>query len=216
MMFYVDLHVHTRRYSPCAELLAPEVLGERMAAIGIHGLVLAEHNVLWPEEELAPLRRRLTPLKVFRGVEVSASAGHFVVIGLPAEAPIAAGMALADLAALARRHRAALIWVHPQQTAPPPTNCERDRIAGMVDAVEVASTATTDAHTPALQVLARQHRCAAVAGSDAHYPEQVGQAVTAFRRLPRSEMELAGMIRRGACRPLRLTPGIRGARHRVA
>ena len=78
----VDLHVHSQRYSPCAETLDPEELYVAMVRRNLDGLVLVEHGYMWSRKELQKLNRGLDYRRIYRGIEVSTRNGHFVVIGL--------------------------------------------------------------------------------------------------------------------------------------
>lgn len=115
MTYRVDLHVHTRRYSPCAELLDPAELAAIGARAGLAGIVITEHDVQWPLAELEALRDscRASRLRLYRGVEVSALEGHYVVIGLEDSRGIRARMPLSSLAATVEAQGAALILAHP-------------------------------------------------------------------------------------------------------
>ena len=111
--FRVDLHVHTRRYSPCAEALDPEYLGVAMKKAGLDGLVITEHDHLWPAEDIALLNRNLKDKRIYRGVEVSSSNGHFIVIGLDGLDDIRPGISIEKLIPKIHFHEAAIIWAHP-------------------------------------------------------------------------------------------------------
>ena len=191
-MVSIDLHVHTRLHSPCAETLDPERLPAVLRDAGLQGLVVTEHDALWTEAELARamggLRRGE---RIYRGIEVTTRDGHYVVIGLPDAAGLSAGMSPDALVALAHRAGAAVILAHPH----------RDRVGAFeavpagVDAVEVFAAGGDDARVLAL---AQARGLAAVAGSDAHADEVVGAAFTAFPRLPGDERELARLVAAGA------------------
>jgi predicted metal-dependent phosphoesterase TrpH len=210
-MIAIDLHVHTRRYSACAELLDPLDLAEGMKRSGLQGLVITEHDVLWGRDELTELNRLTAPCRVYRGVEVSAREGHVVVIGIEQADPIRPGMSVAELGALLQAQSAAAIWAHPPAALlREPFSAEVEAIAAVIDAVEVISTVTTDDKSIAAQVFAKRGRFAQVAGSDAHYPEQIGAVCTLFKMLPADERALACMIKQGEGLPIgldRLHPG---------
>lgn len=206
--YRVDLHVHTRRFSACAETLDPGQLPLVMARRGLHGVVLTEHDQLWPREEIAALNRGLKGSRIYRGVEVSSRNGHFLVIGLDDMEGIRKGMAVDDLVAKARSVNAVVVWAHPLnnygnishpltlETMPPG-----------IHAVETASGRTRkDAAGQAL-TYARRMGCTAVGGSDAHVIDQVGCAFTCFARLPRDEKALAAAIRAGRCRGMEVNRG---------
>ncbi len=200
LRFRVDLHVHTRRYSPCAEALDPEYLGIALEKTGLDGLVITEHDHLWPAEDIALLNRKLKDKRIYRGVEVSSSNGHFIVIGLDGLDGIKPGIGIEQLVPLIHFYEAAIIWAHPclhYGNIAAPLND-----SGMppgLHAVEVASGVTGGKESLATRAMARRMGWAAVGGSDAHIPAQVGCAYTLLPELPENEKQLAAVIRTGRC-----------------
>jgi len=197
----VDLHVHTRRYSPCAELLNPEQLPNAMVERGLHGVVLCEHDVLWPKDEITALNRDLNGSRIYRGVEVSSCNGHFLVIGMEGLEDLKPGVSVKRILRVARAHDAAGIWAHPQLEyrllAKPLKPCDAPR---GIDAVEVISTTTCGDQSAAARSYARLLGCGMVGGSDAHVLDHVGKAFTVFDHLPGDEKELATAICNGCYR----------------
>ncbi|MEJ2153818.1 MAG: PHP domain-containing protein [Desulfobacteraceae bacterium] len=195
MQWRVDLHVHTRRYSPCAELLDPEQLPAVMAERGLHGVVITEHDHLWSSEEIAELNQGLNGSRIFRGVEISSRNGHFLVIGMDAIGDLKPGVSAERILRAARDQNAAVIWAHPQleyrQIVQP---LESNKFPDGLHAVEVVSTATYGEQTEAAKAYARDLKCGMVGGSDAHVLDHVGKAFTAFNHLPRDEKELAAAL----------------------
>lgn len=199
----IDLHVHTRRYSACAESLNPEQLPERMARSGLDGVVIAEHDHLWPAEEIDRLNQRLEKGRIYRGVEVSSCNGHFVVIGLQTMDGISPGIGISALVQRVRRQEAAIIWAHPQLCySNTPAPCSLAELPQDIDAVEVFSGVTEGLHASQARAMARRNGWSQVAGSDAHILEHVGSVVTLFEYLPKNEMQLARAIREGCCATL--------------
>src|SRR5436190_23938539 len=80
-MMKFDLHMHTRRYSPDSEI-DPFELVKRAKEIGLDGIVITEHDRLWPEAELEELRRAAPGLVVLGGVEVSGRNGDMLCYGV--------------------------------------------------------------------------------------------------------------------------------------
>ena len=111
-MVRFDQHLHTNRYSPDS-ILDPLEMLDQMRRIGLDGVVITEHDRLWPEEELAELRAASGGLQVLPGVEVSAREGHFLVYGLPRLDDIGPGIRLRELVAVVRGHDAAIVAAHP-------------------------------------------------------------------------------------------------------
>jgi predicted metal-dependent phosphoesterase TrpH len=200
MRWRVDLHVHTRRYSPCAELLNPDLLPKVIAERGLHGVVITEHDCLWSAEEVAVLNRELNGFRIFRGVEISSRNGHFLVIGMDELGDLKPGVSARRIISVARKHGAAVIWAHPQleyrQIVQPLRSCG---IPDGIDAVEVVSTTTHGQQSETARAYARDLDCCMVGGSDAHVLDHVGKAFTAFDHMPRDEKDLAAAIRSGCC-----------------
>jgi predicted metal-dependent phosphoesterase TrpH len=191
-MFDIDLHVHTRLRSPCAETLDAERLPALLRAAGLHGLVVTEHDAMWTDEELARARSSLGPgERIYRGVEVTTRDGHYVVVGLPDATGLSPGMTPRALIALARGAGAAVILAHPHRGRSGPF----EEVPPGVDALELFGGRADEARVLAL---ARARGLGVVAGSDAHADEVVGAAYTAFPELPRDERELARLIAAGA------------------
>src|SRR5918993_4091100 len=80
-MMKFDLHMHTRRYSPDSEI-DPCALVRRAREVGLDGIVITEHDRLWPEAELDELRRAAPDLVVLGGVEVSGRGGDVLCYGV--------------------------------------------------------------------------------------------------------------------------------------
>lgn len=199
-MVRVDLHVHTKRYSPCAESLNPDYLVAQACKQGLDGLVITEHDRLWSLEDMNELQARTTDVKFYRGVEVSSASGHFVVIGLESLDGITPGISIEALIGIAKPQGAAVILVHHHlvysNIASPRTI---NNMPQEIDAIEVASSITSGRNQSDAEKIAHQRGWTAVAGSDAHCLDRVGVAFTQFESLPRDERQLARAIQAGAC-----------------
>ncbi len=202
--FRIDLHVHTRRYSPCAELLDPDRLGTIITERGLHGLVISEHDFMWTEPEMKALNADLNGAMIYRGVEISSVHGHFVVIGLDDLDGVGVGAPIENIIEKARSDRAAVILVHHHLNYSQMENkVDALSLPQGIDAIEVASTSTSGDNEIEARSIAERRRWHQVAGSDAHFPEQVGAAFTVFDAQPGNEKELAAAIKMGLGRPNR-------------
>lgn len=196
----IDLHVHTRRFSPCAESLDPQLLPAVLSRLGVSGIVITEHDHLWPRRDIEALNRDLPAGRIYRGVEVSSRNGHFIVIGMKTMAGIEPGVSARALIQTARSQNAAVILAHPHVHYSQ-TRCQLDvlEMPAGIDAVEVASTITIGEAAEYARECAEHLGCAMVGGSDAHALSQVGRTFTFFSTLPADESELADAIRNGRC-----------------
>jgi predicted metal-dependent phosphoesterase TrpH len=180
----------------------------------LDGVVLTEHDVLWPEEEVHALNGKLHRGKIYRGVEVSSCNGHFVLIGVENLHPLCPGDPIEAVLLVAKAQGAAVIWVHPHQRYRQITHpldeaigdasgegFKENRMPSRIDAIEVASTVTKDRNCLRARRLAKRLGLSMVGGSDAHSAAALGQALTRFTHLPADEGALAAAIRLGRCEP---------------
>jgi predicted metal-dependent phosphoesterase TrpH len=194
--FRIDLHVHTKRYSPCAETLDPEELGEEMVRKGLSGLVLSEHDEMWSKEEVRELTGPFSDaIKIYRGVEISSCDGHFVVIGLNDLAGLQPGVSIEKIIAVAQLQNAAVILAHPQRNVKKTCGgAGQVHWPSGINAVEVMSTLTKNENEIVAREIAAKSNWSMVAGSDAHSLANVGATYTVFDQFPENEKELARMI----------------------
>jgi predicted metal-dependent phosphoesterase TrpH len=198
----LDLHVHTRRYSPCAPSLVPTQTVDLINCGCLEGIVVTDHDVLWAPEEIQALNTKLNRGRIYRGVEVSSCNGHFILIGVDDVQTLHPGDPLEKIQALAHAQGGVVIWAHPHQRYHQITDpIEGQHLPAGIDAIEVTSTVTSPGETKAAHRLARRHLLTMVGGSDAHCLAAVGQVLTCFKRLPPNEAALAEMIRGGDCTP---------------
>jgi predicted metal-dependent phosphoesterase TrpH len=190
--FRIDLHVHTARYSPCAETVEPREVALWALRAGLHGAVLTEHDMLWEDEELATLQGGTPELRLFRGIECTTRDAHLVVIGASEAGHLERGAAPELVAARAHEQGAVVILAHPFRDGPPP-----ELPPGAIDAVEVTSTSMSPADSTRARRLARRLGLPQVGSSDAHALSRIGWTSTEFPRMPADELELAEMIRTG-------------------
>lgn len=198
----IDLHIHTQRYSPCAETLDPTQLAKYMQLCNVHGVVLAEHNELWKDEEITELRNQFPEVNFFRGVEISCEEGHFVVIGLQSLKDIPRRPSIHTVIHATREFNPAVIWVHPfLHYSPEAMSTHFMALPDEINAVEVYSTMTWGKYWKQAMNYASQRNWSIVAGSDAHCLENIGATYTEFDFLPQSEEDLAHAIQSGLGKP---------------
>ena len=76
----IDMHTHTSVFSTDSNLLPHDAL-VKAAERGVDGVILTEHDVLWPADRVAHLSEQVGIL-VLAGVEVTTELGHVLVYGL--------------------------------------------------------------------------------------------------------------------------------------
>lgn len=180
-----DLHVHTRRFSPCASQEPDEMIAAALAA-GLDGVVITEHERLWPAEDIQ--RKSVeSGLLVIGGIEIYTTDGDLLVIGLDREIT---GLPHPELVRRAADQAGAVvIAAHPWRgfSSFGPEELE-DSIAGsaarpllrQAHAIEVCNGRSLDEENEIARQLAAVLGKPAVGGSDAHTPAEVGRCATRF------------------------------------
>ncbi len=206
-MFRIDLHVHTRRYSPCAIATATEMIRAAILA-GLDGIAITEHGVEYDRELLRQERERagLSEFVVLVGQEVACYAhgryaGEFLVFGCHPPVDPGSTCEPEELVRAVHERGGIVIAAHPFRYS---LEVGRGQCALGVDAVEVLNANCDDERN----YLARQAAEAAglpqVAGSDAHTVRVVGRYVTEFDVPVRTEEELVREVKEGRCRAVAL------------
>lgn len=205
------MHIHTTAGSADSNL-RPSVLRERAVALGLAGVTITEHFRVWNRFEADELVAQ-TELTAFRGMEWNTELGHILVLGVEAYRPeIRSAAALRRyvldcgglmIAAHPFRHAfdpiPALWKAHKHSDVSLDAACQHP-VFEHVDAVEVLNGASTDRENDLAAQVAARLGLPGVGGSDAHYAEDVGRAVTMFDESVPDERTLIAALRGGRCR----------------
>jgi predicted metal-dependent phosphoesterase TrpH len=193
----IDLHNHTRVYSPCSAL-TPEALVRAAQARGVDGVCLTEHDAAWPRSEIEQLTAEMDFL-VLRGMEVTTEVGHVLVFGLD-------GYSIA-MATLSELHRivagegALMYLAHPSRrygTLPP------DELGMYFDGVEVCNGTEGMLQNDNAARLAAGLRLPGIGGSDAHAVREAAICATEFEGAIGGEDEFLAALRSGEYRARRV------------
>lgn len=76
----IELHLHTRPYSPCAANTPEQMIG-RAVDTGYGAVYITEHDAVWRDSELLALQRGFPQIRIFPGVELSLGTQHLLVLG---------------------------------------------------------------------------------------------------------------------------------------
>jgi predicted metal-dependent phosphoesterase TrpH len=189
-----DLHMHTRRYSPDSEI-DPFELVRRAREIGLDGIVITEHDKLWPEDELEELRAAAPGLVVLAGVEVSGRNGDLLCYGVTDISELRRGMAWGDLCREVRRQGGASVAAHPYrwgQDFDALLAAEQPDLTGLE---MMSNNMDPDIRQRAAEFLDRNPDYATLGNSDAHALEVVGVCYTEFDAEIRTSADLVAVIR---------------------
>ncbi len=192
----IDIHMHTSRYSNCGRR-RPEEMLEAAIAAGLDAVVLTEHHVFWPEDELRALRRAYPRLRIFRGMEVTSRDGlaDFLALGAPDPSSIERDLSPDAVVGLIHDQGGVAVLAHPfrnESTVPaqllldPPDAYERMSLNMPPFARQRASLLQS--------LLPRAHPLMA---SDAHDVAGVGAYAILLKEEAANERELAAAICEG-------------------
>jgi hypothetical protein len=170
-----DLHVHSR-YSPDSGL-ALEEIAARVAALGLAGFAVTDHNTTAGHQELPTLREKFPRLLVVPGIEVSTVEGHLLAFGINRAPPV--HRPLAETVGYIRDHGGEPVLSHPFRRS--------HGVGGPVaEGADVNAIETRNGHNSGranarANELAGRRGLGGTGGSDAHALRDVGRAFTEFR-----------------------------------
>lgn len=174
-------------------------MAQRAIEVGLDGVVITEHNVLWDNEALEELRHRFAELTILRGMEVSAANNHDILVyGVSDFAPFHRGMPVAEVVDAAHSGGGIAILAHPlryhQQLAP-------EVLAAPFDAIETRSVNIDHHHYDLFSALAEQVGAVEIYSSDAHDTISLGTFASEFQIPIVNENDLVKAVREKAFRP---------------
>jgi len=186
----IDLHCHTRVYSPCSAL-TPDALVRAARARGLDAVCLTEHDVLWPLEDARRLAESLE-FVVLRGMEVTTERGHVLVYGVARHDPAMA--TLAELHRIVRGEGGVMFLAHPGRgyAAPPPAD-----VLALFDSVETQNGTEGALQNANAAQLAATLPLPGIGGSDCHSAREVAVCATEFRAEVRDEGGFVAALRSG-------------------
>lgn len=199
---FIDLHVHTNRYSTCS-ILSPEEMLKVANLLKLDGLVIVEHGVIWDKSEVAALKQHPEAgnLIVLRGQEIRTYhngrlEGDILVFGI--ERSIDRQLSAAELIKEVHGKGGVTIAAHPYRWA----FGLGDKVQKLdLDAIEILNSNTTPDEMQKAQKAQETLHLAGTGGSDAHSADAVGNYLTWFDDQITTEVQLVEAIRQKRCRP---------------
>ena len=198
----IDLHVHTSPRSKCSNI-DPAAMIEEARRIGLDGICLTEHQVLWSAGEVYELADS-RGIRIFRGNEITTAQGDVVVFGLEKDIQgvIPIQMLKKEVDAIAGFS----ILAHPfrgfktfglSDLALSVEQASRKKALSFVDAIEIRNGKVSEQDNELAQQVAVHLHLPGTAGSDAHNLDELGRCVTVFERKIESEADLISELRAG-------------------
>jgi predicted metal-dependent phosphoesterase TrpH len=199
-MMKFDLHMHTRRYSPDSEI-DPFALVRRAREIGLDGIVITEHDRLWPERELDELRRAAPGLVVLGGVEVSGRGGDLLCYGVTSLFELRPGMPWGELCQEVALQGGAAVAAHPYRWGQDFDQLLAEQRPDLTGLEMMSNNMDPDIRQKAAGLLERHPTYATLGNSDAHELDVVGACYTEFDAVIRTSADLVAAIRGRKGRP---------------
>ena len=188
-----DLHMHTRRYSPDSDI-DPFALVRRAKEIGLDGIVITEHDRLWPEEELDELREAAPGLIVLGGVEVSGRNGDLLCYGVTDLTALTRGTAWRDLCDEVVRQGGAAVAAHPFRWGQDFVGLLDDQRPQLAGLEMMSNNMDAELRRLATAFQAGKPHFATLGNSDAHNVDVVGCCYTEFDAVIRNSADLVAAI----------------------
>ena len=193
----IDMHTHTSVYSTDSNLLPHESLAQA-AERGLDGVILTEHDVVWPADRTAHLADQIGIL-VLPGVEVTTELGHVLVYGLDALVP-----RITDakrLRAFCDEQNALMFLAHPARD--PGLRVPRAAME-LFDGVEGLNGCDGPLQNQSASSRGRTRPLPPIGGSDSHALHEVGTAATEFAASIETLDDLMRALRSGDYQPAAL------------
>lgn len=172
----VDFHMHT--YGSGDAVTTVDDFAAAVEAAGLDVVCVTDHNAVRVAHELVPLLDRELGVRVIVGEEIKTHEGE--LIGLFLDERVSFGLPSADAAAAVRAQGGVTYVPHPigpRSHAMSAAAVTRLAADGWIDAVEVFNSRNpADSINAAAARLADELDLPGGAGSDAHYPEEIGAA----------------------------------------
>ncbi len=200
---FIDLHVHTNKYSLCSQL-EPEELVYAAKLFGLDGIVITEHNCFWDKDEVAELRKRTQAddLVILTGQEIRAYKdgfleGDLLVFGV--DELIRGEPSSDDLIEWAHKAGGVILAAHPFR---PFLGLGETVYKLNLDGIEVLNSNHNAEETIAAETARHKLNLPGTGGSDAHCAADVGNYLTYFNDRIETEAELVEAIKGGRCQPI--------------
>ena len=190
----LDLHVHTTA-SPCSNAKPQEVIDKAIAA-GLSGVAITDHDTM---ENVSPAREYAPAgFDVIPGVEVTTTAGHLLALGVDSCPPQTDPLTVIEYI---HQHGGVAILAHPFDPLREHFGNNLDAIAEAADAVETRnSRCIRAAYNRRAESFALAHNLPQTGGSDAHFPHEIGRAITVAEQSVYKAIETAQVRPKGGGR----------------
>ena len=199
----IDLHVHTAPKSPCSNMSPQELITEAKK-VGLDGVCLMEHDVLWSADEIAFLRQKYNFL-ILSGYEISSLDGHFLAYGFSKK--VEPFLELKEIREILGYDSGFLAIAHPfreflvvgiSEIGLQVEEESKKEIFKLVDGIEILNGRVSKKANNFAKKVNSLLNLKGIGGSDAHELYEVGKIVTEFETSSiKNETELVKELRTG-------------------
>ncbi len=203
--YLIDLHLHTD-VSPCGGQSLKECLF-RAREVGLSLIVITDHFSTEAASELSLLGLKGPPT-VLVGQEYSTRDGDFLLLTPGGGLTMPRGLPTEEVLAEVHAAGGLTIWAHPFRWR----REVREELlgTGLVDAIEVLNGRTPPFENEKARLLAEAYGLPGTAGSDAHFPEEIGSVANECPEELKSASDLIEAVKAGLLRPKILSPALKG------
>ncbi|MEW6615530.1 MAG: PHP domain-containing protein [Thermodesulfobacteriota bacterium] len=198
----VDLHIHTKRLSPCSEM-EPEEAASEAKRIGLDGVCFTEHNKVWDPQEILKIEKK-SGISIFQGVEIDTTEGHVLVFGL--QKNFQGITPIEDLRQMVNNVNGFMIAAHPfrgfllfgfSKLQMNVDDASKNHLFKFVDGIEIFSGRQTPKENDFSCQVCDRLNLRPVGGSDAHSTKDIGRCVTIFENKIASQEDLIRELKTG-------------------
>lgn len=204
----IDLHVHTSHGSGDS-VLDPVDMVESGEQIGLDGVCITEHGMVWYKHDFESFRRQHNPaLTIIKGMEVGTDLGHILVFGL--DAYVSGIHWVEKLRRVVDEVGGFMIFAHPfrlfddlglRVSKPSFEDVMNDSRLRFVDEIEVANGENSEHENFLALQMTKKLGFKGTAGSDAHSTHGLGCFTTVFEREIETEADLIRELKAGRFYP---------------
>ncbi len=195
-----DLHIHTSRYSSDS-IINPYALVRQAVAVGLDGIVITEHDALWPEKELEELRRAAPELVILGGVEIAARGGDVLCYGIHDISKLPRGVDWRILIEEVRLQGGCAVAAHPYRWGQDFDDLMREN-PGLHGLEMMSNNMNKKLRKAAEDYHSRFPTLTRLGNSDAHEVDVVGHCHTFFGIDIQSNEDLIEAIQKGLATPV--------------
>ena len=169
------MHAHSWEHSRDSGISADTLIAQ-VAARGMDGVTITEHNSIWPADELREIGER-HGVVALPAMELGTDIGHVLVYGLD---HYTIDLLRSEyLRPIVRSEGAAMVWAHPMRQVDG-RRASWEEVPELFEALEVVNGDHSDRPDGYYATLARRLGVGRTAGSDVHSIPAVGRVGTVF------------------------------------